>query len=276
MARPASLLDPYVLGILNRQGRPEPHPTRATGVEAGLQNRPGGFKSLAGLRTGLSFPDPGMDFIPSRCALVDKVGNAVLIRGNMPLAGGRFAYRAISEAAEVDLSGLQLRTICLIDNVGERGPWSAEMRAFGADPASYPPSYWPPWEQKDYLPTRLLGRGRVTGEDGTEHPGVLCWWPFEGLPAGEDPAQYLGEPGWDFSGHVRFARSLMTSGADVAVYVHCMLGADRTGAFHAGYLMATRGLSADDALADAGSATSAGRPNADYERLVRAYGASRR
>jgi protein-tyrosine phosphatase len=55
------------------------------------------------------------------------------------------------------------------------------------------------------------------------------------------------------------------------IYVHCMLGADRTGALHVGYMMLEKHFSLDEALGVCESSTSAGLPSEPYMRLVRAY-----
>jgi len=213
----------------------------------------------------------GSTFIPSRCAKIDKVGSNVLIRGNMPLLGDdlHYAYDEIADASKVNIAARKLVEMPIIDNVGERAQFEPILRAFGVDPAIYPESYWPPWQQKGYEPNRRLG-SMVTTEDGG-HAGSVVWRPFEGLPAGEDPKVFLSSPGWDYAGFIDHVIEILHTEQDLAVYVHCQLGADRTGAFHIGYLMKMYGLTLTDASQMANASTSAGPPNADYQRLVTAY-----
>lgn len=209
-------------------------------------------------------------FEPDRCAVIDNTEYNVLIRGNLPLEsdGVTFAYDGIAKASGVDLSSYNLLTISLIDNVGERYMWAPELETFGAHPEQFPKTYWPPWMQSGYSPTAQLGDGAVSG-----HPGHIVWWPFEGLPENTDPAQFLKSPGWDFSGHIEWITGLMNtcSTPKLAIYVHCTLGADRTGAFHIGYEMYAHGKTLDEAMKIGENATPAGAPNADYCRLVEAY-----
>ncbi len=213
----------------------------------------------------------GSLFIPSRCAHIDTVGSNVLIRGNMPLLGGdlHYAYDEIEAASKVDLSAKKLVEMPIIDNVGERKQFEALFRAFRLDPDIYPPTYWPPWMQAGYEPNKMLGTEVVT--EGRMHSGSIVWRPFEGLPANTDPKQFLYSPGWDYIGFIAQVVALLHTMVDTAIYVHCQLGADRTGAFHIGYLMSTMGLSLVEASSMANGSTSAGPPNADYQRLVAAY-----
>lgn len=216
----------------------------------------------------------GATFIPSRCRAIDNVGTNVLIRGNMPLLGGDFhyAYNEIAQASGVDLSTKRFVALPIIDNVGERAQFVPILKAFGVDPNIYPSSYWPPWLQAGYEPNKFLGTEVKT--EGASHPGSVVWRPFEGLPADGDPKEYLGSPIWDYAGFVDHVIDLMHTLTNAAIYVHCQLGADRTGAFHIGYLMKTMGLSLVEACSIANGSTSAGAPNADYMRLVTAYAAT--
>lgn len=213
----------------------------------------------------------GSTFIPSRCAHIDTVGSNILIRGNMPLLGDdlHYAYDEIEAAAKVDLTSKKLVEMPIIDNVGERQQFAAIFRAFGVDPGIYPSSYWPPWMQQGYDPNKMLGTEVTT--EGHQHSASIIWRPFEGLPANTDPKEFLGWPGWDFSGFVDHVILLLHTMVDSAIYVHCQLGADRTGAFHIGYLMKSKDMKQDEAEAIANWSTSAGPPNADYQRLVAAY-----
>lgn len=189
----------------------------------------------------------------------------------MPLTGAdlHFAFDEIKLASKVkDLPQRRLIDMSTIDNVGERSSFEPEVRSFGLDPAKFPTTIWPPYLHN--FNTKLLRGSDVTTEDHTTQ-GSLVWWPFEGLPEGEDPSVYLDYPGWNFSGFIDYVIELLETLSNSAVYVHCMLGADRTGAFHIGYLMKTQGLSLQVASMRANASTSAGAPNADYQRLVEAY-----
>jgi hypothetical protein len=213
----------------------------------------------------------GSTFLASRCAHIDTVGSNVLIRGNMPLLGGdlHYAYNEIEEASGVDISAMKLVEMPIIDNVGERKQFEAIFKAFKVDPNIYPQTYWPPWMQAGYEPNKMLGT-EVYAE-GSMHTGSIVWRPFEGLPANTEPKTFLFSPGWDYSGFINHVVDLLHTMVDSAIYVHCQLGADRTGAFHIGYLMKTMGLSLVEASTMANGSTSAGAPNADYQRLVAAY-----
>lgn len=215
----------------------------------------------------------GSTFIPSRCAHIDTVESNVLIRGNMPLLGSKgsyhYAYNEIQEACGLDLSAKRLIEIPIIDNVGEREQFSAIFKAFGVDPIKYPSSFWPWWMQQGYDPNKQHGTELST--EGIQRPGGVLWRPFEGLPPEEKPEEFLSSPGWDYSGFIDTVIGLLHTCVDTAIYVHCQLGADRTGAFHIGYLIKSQGLSLKQASNKANSSTSAGPPNADYKRLVEAY-----
>lgn len=217
----------------------------------------------------------GSTFIPSRCAQIDTVGSNILIRGNMPLVGDDFhyAYEEIRKASGVDLDNMQLVEVPVIDCVAERDQFSAILNAFGINAATdFPTSFWPWWNQSGYDPNGFLG-GKLTTE-GVSREGTVVWRPFEGLPADTDPEVFLGAPGWDYAGFIDNLIDMMALLNNTAIYVHCQLGADRTGAAHIGYLMKGKGLNLADASAVANSSTSAGPPNADYQRLVEAYSTS--
>lgn len=193
----------------------------------------------------------------------------------MPLLGDdlHYAYREIREilgAASIDLDSMQFVELPIIDNVGERAQFSAIMRAFGVNSdADFPTSFWPWWNQSGYDPNGFVG-GQLNTQ-GLTREGTVVWRPFEGLPANTDPDVFLGAPGWDYGGFVDNLIDMMALLKNTAIYMHCQLGADRTGAGHIGYLMRGKGLNLADASALANSSTSAGPPNADYQRLVEAY-----
>lgn len=214
----------------------------------------------------------GSTFISSRCAHIDTVGSNVLIRGNMPLIAPdmHYALTEIEAASGVDLSGMTLVEVPIIDNVGERDQFVPIVKAFSVDPDDYPTSFWPWWNQAGYDANGFHGGGTVKTE-GRVQSGVLVWRPFEGLPVDTDPEVFLEAPGWDYSGFIDNLIDMMALLKNSAVYIHCQLGADRTGAAHIGYLMRGKGLNLADASALANGSTSAGAPNADYQRLVEAY-----
>ena len=211
----------------------------------------------------------GSTFIASRCALVATRGPNALIRGNMPLLGAdnHFALNEIEAAAGVPLGSRPFLEFPIIDNVGERAQFVPLVKAFGVDPATMPADAWPWWEHGVGGDTP---RGTTLTTEGRAVPGSLTWRPFEGLPEGADPKPFLHAPGWDYVGFVEHVDRVLTGGSGVVVYVHCQLGADRTGAFHAGLLL-KQGYTLKDALRIASTATSAGSPNSDYLRLVAAY-----
>ena len=215
----------------------------------------------------------GSTFLPDRCALIDTTESNLLVRGNMPLLGSpgdyHYAYEEIQAAAKVPFDGRRIIEVPIIDNVGEREQFGAIMQSFGVDPAKYPETFWPWWMQSGYDPNQQ--HGSILTTEGTQRPGGVLWRPFEGLPANGNPQVFLKSPGWDYSGFVETIAGLLNSCVDTVIYVHCQLGADRTGAFHIGYLMRTRGLTLEEASKIANNSTSAGPPNEDYQRLVEAY-----
>jgi hypothetical protein len=214
----------------------------------------------------------GSTFIPSRCGMMDVVGSNVLIRGNMPLIEPdfHFAYEEIQIAIGLNLSSMsKFIEVPIIDNNGEREQFEQIFSAFGVSSEKYPESFWPWWEYLDYNPNELQGSTLKT--EGTEKKGSLIWRPFEGLPENTDPKIFLKSPGWDFDGFICNLINLMKNLKNTAIYVHCQLGADRTGAAHIGYLMKSKRLNLELASKIANSSTSAGAPNADYQRLVEAY-----
>lgn len=183
-----------------------------------------------------------------------------------PAVSGSFSSTDIFDAVKAlgpDPTGMKLVVLSVVDNTGERWAWGPEVSAFGVDPDSIPESQWPP-----YLNRPGWDPGSVLGSSAT---GDLYWWPFEGLPANTDPAVFLSTPGWDFSGVVDKVIDLFASETNALIYFHCMLGADRTGALHTGYLMKAKGLNLKNASMLADGATSAGSPNDDYVRLRAAY-----
>ena len=213
----------------------------------------------------------GSHFIPDRCVIVDMIGSNTLIRGNMPLIApdDHYALSEISAASGVNMAGKRFIEIPIIDNVGERDQFAAIIQAFGVDPENYPTSFWPWWQQPGYNPDTQ--RGTILTTEGHSISGSFIWRPFEGLPANTDSDLFLYAPGWDFDGFITMVVDLLHTCEDTVIYVHCQLGADRTGAFHIGYLMNAHGLDLETAIKEASDATPAGAPNADYIRLVTAY-----
>lgn len=214
----------------------------------------------------------GSQFIADRCAVIDRVGTNLLIRGNMPLLGedNHYALKEIQAASGVaDLLTRTIINVPIIDNVGECEQFSALCLAFGIDPARFPETMWPPYGKPGYKLNSLLGHTLTT--EGECIKGSMVWRPFEGLPAGEAPGPYITAPLWDFSGFVENVIEMLANLENTAIYVHCQLGADRTGAFHIGYLMKTRDFGFYAASAIANESTQAGAPNADYLRLAKAY-----
>jgi hypothetical protein len=215
-----------------------------------------------------------MHFEASRLALVDTVGNNLVVRGPMPLTGPSklFAYKEISDTLKIDISQYFFRNISLIDNQGEAWAFYPELTAFNVPSGTYPSNYWPPYLQKGWNPPLCLGKGVQVGS--RIQTGCMAWWPIEGFPKNESPKVYLERPGWDFSGVVDYVIALSQSPMKTIVYFHCMLGADRTGALHAGYLMKSRSASIAGATTMASTTGSAGAPAQNYLNLIKAYGES--
>lgn len=210
-------------------------------------------------------------FFPERVKIVDQVGNNILVRGPMPLTGDQtpvFAYYDVGQAAGLDLDLRSFMDISLIDCTGEQ-PWLApEMAAFQLK--APPPSYWPPYLQPGYTPS--VGTITDLKTQGFERVADFFWWPIEGFAEGEDPKTYLTSPGWDFGGLIARIHELMKDSEPKVVYFHCMLGADRTGAVHGGYLL-KKGMPLAQVLEEV-SKTPAGKPNPDYIRLLTSYAAT--
>lgn len=219
-------------------------------------------------------------FDPKRVAVVElpkSRSRHLLIRGNLPLVGDDFAYPEIEKSLNLDFSSDRFLCVSFLDNTGEREPWSAEMKSFRADPNLFPKEEWPPYERKpSWDPRKLLGSGElVYGKSFLRGDANLIWWPFEGMSPQDAPDTFLRAPGWDFGGAVEYLYDLYTdpTSPPTVIYMHCMLGADRTGAMHASLLMRA-GMKFAEALSAVSRATSAGTPNEDYVRLVKAYSES--
>jgi len=219
-------------------------------------------------------------FDPKRAAVINlpvEKSPHLLVRGNMPLIKGAFAYSEIESALNLDFDADRFVSTSIIDNTGERGSWSLELEAFGVLPDGYPAENWPPYvRQPDWNPGKLQGNGSLSYGTGSREKSHLIWWPFEGMSPTDDPGVFLHSPGWDFAGCVEYLYGLYTNLQEPAtvIYIHCMLGADRTGALHAG-LLVRAGVGIEEALTISSSATSAGAPSPDYQRLARAYAKER-
>lgn len=190
----------------------------------------------------------------------------------MPLIKERYCYKEILEVTGVDATGKKWIEVPIIDNVGERFQFASLMNSFGVNPSDFPKSFWPWWKPENkYNPNQLHGNTLTT--EGMTVPGSVLWRPFEGLPASTDPKQFLDSSGWDYSGFIEVISKLLHSKSNSIIYVHCQLGADRTGAFHIGYLINNFCMNIEEAFKIASTSTSASAPNEDYRRLVEAYAA---
>lgn len=207
-------------------------------------------------------------FEPDRVALVDEIAGSRLIRGPFPLlVDGTFAYSGIADKIDVDLSNTTMTIVSLIDSTGEHPMLQAELASVGL-PDLWGPDYWPPYLQPDYDAGSL--HDCTILENGSPRKGAFMWWPIEGIGHGQDSTVFLTSPGWNLSGLIDRIISLMQDPSRT-VYVHCSLGADRTGAVVTCYLMKTRGMPFPDAWRLAASQTPAGFPNYNYEILSSAY-----
>lgn len=221
-------------------------------------------------------------FDPKRVSIIHLPGPKsphLLVRGNMPISeDGSFTYSEIETCLNLDFSADRFVSVSLIDNTGERDSWALELQAFQASPNTFPKEEWPPYlHHQKWEPRTLLGSGTlVFGRYKRRKDSHLEWWPIEGMSPTDKPEVFLKAPGWDFSGVVEYLYGLYTNleEPNTVIYFHCMLGADRTGAVHAG-LLVRAGLDVETALALTSSETTAGPPSPDYQRLIRAYAESR-
>ena len=219
-------------------------------------------------------------FDPKRVAEVHLPGSKsphLLVRGNMPLIDGKFAYKGIENTLDLTFNDDRFISISLIDNTGERSSWAEELTAFHVPTDTFPAENWPPYlRQPEWSPKILLGTGVLNyGSDSQSRTRAnLIWWPFEGMSVEDtkNPEVFLHSPGWDFAGLVEFLYGIYHDDAapTSVIYMHCMLGADRTGALHAGLLIRS-GVEVGVALQIVAQATDAGAPSMDYQRLIKAY-----
>lgn len=205
-------------------------------------------------------------FIPARTSIIDQIGQNFLIRGNMPLTSmDDFAFNDIENVVNMNFKNHNFMDICLIDNAGEIKSFEPEIKAFWLSLSSFPS--WPPIN-KNYDPKILRG-GTLVSRNLTRQ-GNFVWWPIEGIGPNQNPNDFINS-GWNFSGLVDFLISLSKTEKPTAIYFHCMLGADRTGALHAGYMMKSKNMKADKAI-EIVSNCGAGKPNSDYINLINKYG----
>jgi len=185
------------------------------------------------------------------------------------LGDGTFAYSGIADRIDSKLAGTTMTIVSLIDSTGEHPMLKAELSSLGL-PDLWGPSYWPPYLQPDYDAEEL--HPCVIRTSSSSRTANFMWWPIEGVGQGQDPHVFLTSPGWDLCGLVDRITELLHDPAR-AIYVHCSLGADRTGAVVACYMIRAHGMNVNEAISFTSSQTPAGAPNRDYLTLIQAYAA---
>jgi len=218
------------------------------------------------------------DITSNNTAVIAKSNGNLLMRCPNLIESGAIAIDAFQTILQVDLTKYTFIDFCLLNSDSERFVWEVEFTFFGITEqwidSHYPSDKFPPWYfQKDtWNPETLYGTQYEFEKQS--HNGSFAWWPLTGVhdPSDKTEADQAVSPdGWNFSGCVDYLIKLFQTMKNTAVVFHCMSGADRTGALHAGYLMRTAGLGVTDAIDKATSYVKIGKPNVGYTNLLIAY-----
>ena len=210
-------------------------------------------------------------YLSQRTALVARVGNNFLVRGNLPIdPAGNFVYDSIIHFIETQAPGILtsshwLIDVSMIDNrpAGELPELQNELKGYGLANTAIP-DYWPPFSQ-GYV-------SLLQGEQVNGHNGRFFWWPIEGYSprySWNDRMSTFITGGYNFDGLVDKIDSLFRdTSQNRIIYYHCTWGADRTGALTYGWLVKHGGYSRDSALAKVNSVTI---PNDNYRLMIDDY-----
>jgi len=207
-------------------------------------------------------------------AIIAKNKTNLLIRCPDLIVDGDVGLDELGDVVKTDLTKYTFIDFCLLNDTSERSTWEAEFVSFCITKQwvdeHFPSDKYPPWffMKGTWNPKTLYGTQLKASK------GSFAWWPLTGVhdPSDKTEAHNAVAPdGWGFSGCVDYLIELFQTKENTAVAFHCMSGADRTGALHAGYLMRTEGLNASDAIKKATSYVKIGAPNSGYTNLLIVY-----
>jgi len=210
-------------------------------------------------------------------AIIAQNKTNLLMRCPNLIEDSAIALDELQTILKTDLTKYTFVDFCLLEDTGERFVWKTEFQSFGISKQwiddHFPSDKFPPWSySKIWNPKTFYGTQFKV--EGKEHDGSFVWWPLTGVhnPSDKTEAHNAVAPdGWNFSGCVDYLIELFQNKKKTAVAFHCMSGADRTGALHAGYLMKTESLNVTDAVKKATSYVRIGAPSVDYINLLTVY-----